>query len=131
MQVKPTDSELEILNILWEKGDSTVREIHEVLEQTKEVGYTTTLKLMQIMHDKKLLTRDTSSKTHIYKAAISKGNTQGQIVQRMVDNVFNGSTMQLVMQALGNHKTSTSELDAIREYLNQIEKENNIKNNTL
>ncbi len=127
MQVKPTDSELEILNILWEKGDSTVRDVHEVLEQTKEVGYTTTLKLMQIMHDKKLLTRDTSSKTHIYKAAISKESTQGQIVQRIVDNVFNGSTMQMVMQALGNHKTSNTELDQIREYLNQIEKENNNK----
>lgn len=127
MQVKPTDSELEILNILWEKGDSTVRDVHEVLEQTKEVGYTTTLKLMQIMHDKKLLTRDTSSKTHIYKAAISKESTQGQIVQRLVDNVFNGSTMQMVMQALGNHKASSKELDQIRAYLNQIEKENNNK----
>lgn len=127
MQVKPTDSELEILNIIWEKGDSTVREVHEVLEQTKEVGYTTTLKLMQIMHDKKLLTRDTSSKTHIYKAAISQESTQGQIVQRIVDNVFNGSTMQMVMQALGNHKASNKELDQIREYLDQIEKENNNK----
>lgn len=127
MQVKPTDSELEILNIIWEKGDSTVREVHEVLEQTKEVGYTTTLKLMQIMHDKKLLTRDTSSKTHIYKAAISQENTQGQIVQRIVDNVFNGSAMQMVMQALGNHKASNKELDQIREYLDQIEKENNNK----
>lgn len=127
MQVKPTDSELEILNIIWEKGDSTVREVHEVLEQTKEVGYTTTLKLMQIMHDKKLLTRDTSSKKHIYKAAISQENTQGQIVQRIVDNVFNGSAMQMVMQALGNHKASNKELDQIREYLDQIEKENNNK----
>ncbi len=127
MQVKPTDSELEILNILWQNGDSTVREIHEELDKTKEVGYTTTLKLMQIMHDKKLLTRDTSSRTHIYKAAINKEDTQGQIVKRMVENVFNGSTMQLVMQALGNHKASNSELEQIREYLDKIEQDNKNK----
>lgn len=120
--VKPTDSELEILNILWEKGEGTVRDIHDVLEQSKEAGYTTTLKLMQIMHEKGLLTRTASGKSHIYKPAISQTQTQGQIVKRMIDNVFNGSAMALVMQALGNHKASSEELKQIKEYLHQMEK---------
>jgi len=122
-QVKPTESELEILNILWEKGASTVREIHEVLEQNKDAGYTTTLKLMQIMHEKGLLTRDTSSKTHIYVAAVTREQAQGQMVQRMIDTMFKGSAMQLVMQALGNHKTDKDELQQIKDYLKEIEKQ--------
>ncbi|MBL7719464.1 MAG: BlaI/MecI/CopY family transcriptional regulator [Flavipsychrobacter sp.] len=116
-QPKPTESELEILNILWSKGPSTVRDIHEVLEKTKDSGYTTTLKLMQIMHEKKLLKRDASSKTHIYEANISQEDTQGQLVRKMIDTVFNGSAMNLVMQALGNHKASKDELELIKEYL--------------
>jgi predicted transcriptional regulator len=119
--IKPTESELEILNILWQKGACTVREVHEVLEQSKEAGYTTTLKLMQIMHDKKLLERDTSNKSHVYKANISQEQTQGQLVKRFIDNVFNGSASQLVMQALGNHKTDKKELDAIKKYLAEME----------
>jgi len=122
-QVKPTESELEILNILWEKGPVTVREVHEILEKNKDAGYTTTLKLMQIMHEKGLLNRDTSSKTHIYEAAVSREQAQGQMVQRMIDTVFKGSAMQLVMQALGNHKTDREELQQIREYLKEIEKQ--------
>ena len=121
-QPKPTESELEILNILWEKGASTVREIHEVLEQTKESGYTTTLKLLQIMHDKKLVKRDASSKTHIYKANISQEDTQGQMLKKMIDTVFNGSAMDMVMQALGKHKASKDELEQIRQYLEQADK---------
>ena len=121
-QPKPTDSELEILNILWEKGPCTVREIHEVLEKSKDAGYTTTLKLMQIMLDKKLLSRDASSKTHIYKAAISQEHTQGQLVKRMIDTVFNGSAMNMVMQALGNHKANAEELEQIKQYLDEMER---------
>jgi BlaI family transcriptional regulator, penicillinase repressor len=121
-QPKPTESELEILNILWEKGTATVREIHEVLEKTKDAGYTTTLKLMQIMHDKKLVKRDASSKTHIYKANISQEDTQGQMLKKMIDTVFNGSAMDMVMQALGNHKASKDELEMIRQYLENVEK---------
>src|ERR1700749_4985887 len=98
--IKPTDSELEILNILWDKGPSTVREVHEVLEQNKDAGYTTTLKLMEIMHEKTLLKRDVTSKSHVYTANVSQEKTQGQLVRRMIDNVFNGSASQLVMQAL-------------------------------
>lgn len=123
-QIKPTDSELEILNILWAKGPSTVRKIHEVLEQNKEAGYTTSLKLLQIMHEKGLVSRDTSSKTHIYTAAIAQEKIQGQLVQRFIDNVFNGSATQLVMQALGNHKADAAELEMIREYLKKMEQSN-------
>ena len=122
--IKPTDSELEILNILWEKGPSTVREVHEVLGLNKDAGYTTTLKLMQIMHEKKLLKRDVSNKSHVYTANVSQENTQGQLVKRMIDNVFNGSASQLVMQALGNHKTNTEELQEIKKYLEEMEKRN-------
>ena len=118
---KPTESELEILGILWEKGPCTVREVHEILEKSKDAGYTTTLKLMQIMHDKGLLNRDTSSKTHVYTAAISQESTQQQLLNKMIDTVFNGSASQLVMQALGNHRSSKEELEKIKQYLNDIE----------
>ncbi len=122
MELKPTDSELEILNILWEKGPSTVRDVHEVLERSKEAGYTTTLKLMQIMHDKKLLTRNESSRSHVYTANISQQKTQGQLVKKFIDNVFNGSASQLVLQALGNHKANGQELDEIKQLLAEMEK---------
>lgn len=122
-QLKPTESELEILRVLWEKGPSTVREVHEILEQSKDAGYTTTLKLMQIMHEKGLLQRDASSKTHIYASAVSQENTQRQLLDKMIDTVFNGSASQLVLQALGNHKSSKEELEKIKEYLNEIEKQ--------
>lgn len=120
--LRPTDSEMEILNILWQKGPSTVREVHEILGENKDAGYTTTLKLMQIMFEKKLLKRDTGNKSHVYQAAVSQEQTQGQLLKRMIDNVFNGSASQLVMQALGNHKTDKKELDQIMEYLKEVEK---------
>jgi BlaI family penicillinase repressor len=122
--IKPTESELEILNILWSKGACTVRDVHEVLVQNKDAGYTTTLKLMQIMHEKNLLTRDASAKSHIYSAHVTKEKTQGQILKKVIDNVFNGSAAQLVMQALGNHKTDKKELEEIRKYLREMEFEN-------
>ncbi len=123
--IKPTDSELEILNILWDKGPSTVRDVHEVLEKSKDAGYTTTLKLMQIMHDKGLLKRDASNKSHVYTAIVSQEKTQGQLVKRMIDNVFNGSASQLVMQALGHHKANKEELEEIKKYLDEMEKKTN------
>lgn len=122
--IKPTEGELEILKILWEKGPSTVRAVHEIIEQTKASGYTTTLKLMQIMYEKKLVDRDSSSKVHIYTAQVSRDNTRKHFIDKMVENVFNGNTMQMVMQALGNHKANASELEAIRKYLDQIESQN-------
>ena len=121
-QPKPTESELEILQILWGKGTCTVRDVHEILEKSKDAGYTTTLKLMQIMHEKGLVSRDTSAKTHIYKAIINQEKTQQHLVNRMIDNVFNGSAARLVMQALGNHSASKEEIDSIKEYLDQLSK---------
>ncbi len=119
-QIKPTESELEILQVLWEKGDATVREVHEVLTAHKDVGYTTTLKLMQIMFEKGLVLRNDSSKTHIYTANVSKEDTQQQLVNKMIRNLFNGSASQLVMQALGNQSASKEELDAIEAMIQQL-----------
>lgn len=115
--IKPTEAEMEILNILWADGPATVRDVHEKLALTKEAGYTTTLKQMQVMLEKKLLSRDASSKTHVYTALLNKEQTQGQFLQRMIDTVFNGSAMQMVVQALGNKKTSKEEIELIKEYL--------------
>ena len=120
--VKPTESELEILQILWEKGACTVREVHEILTKNKEAGYTTTLKLMQIMHEKNLVQRDTTSKTHVYKALASQQKTQQQLLSKLINNAFSGSAASLVMQALGNHKSSHDEIEAIKKYLDELSK---------
>jgi len=106
--LKPTESELEILSVLWDLKKASVRMVHEKLSEHKDSGYTTTLKLMQIMHEKKLVTRDDSSKSHIYEPAVSKENTQNQFLHRMIDNLFSGSSTELVLQALG-HQNSTQE----------------------
>ncbi len=119
---KPTESELDILSILWEKQRATVREVHEIIQQTKEVGYTTTLKLMQIMHEKGLVTRDETSKTHIYIPYFEKGKAQEQYVSKMIKTLFSGSTSQLVMQALGHHKASPSDLIEIKKMIESLEK---------
>ncbi len=121
-QIKPTEGELEILQVLWHKQSATVREVHEEILKTKEAGYTTTLKLMQIMFEKGLVTRDSSSKTHIYQPAISREKTQSFLVNKMIDSLFAGSPAQLVMQALGNHKASKEELEEISNFLNSIKK---------
>src|SRR6476620_9499653 len=117
---KPTESELEILQVLWNEQTATVRTVHEELSKTKDSGYTTTLKLMQIMFEKGLVTRDDSNKTHIYQPAVSREKTQTQFLNKMIDSLFSGSSAQLVMQALVNHKASKEELDEIRNYLNSI-----------
>lgn len=117
---KPTESELEILQILWKKKNCTVREVHEILEKTKPVGYTSTLKLMQIMHEKGLVDRDTSTRTHVYAPVANQEKTQKHLVQKMVADVFNGSAAKLVMQALGNHKTKPEELEQIRDLLDKL-----------
>lgn len=117
---KPSEGELEILQILWEKKLATVREVHEEIALTKECGYTTTLKLMQIMYDKHLVTRNDSQKTHLYAPNISKERTQKQFLGKMVNTLFAGSTSQLVLQALGSDKPSPDELDQIQEMLNKL-----------
>lgn len=119
--IKPTESELEILKILWEHGDCTVRQVHEEFTADKEVGYTTILKLMQIMHTKGLVARDESSKTHIYRALLSRDVAEQQMVNRFIKDLFDGSAARLVMQALGNHRASDSELEKIRQLLNDLE----------
>lgn len=112
--VKPTDSELEILAILWNKEQATVRAVHEELSRTKDAGYTTTLKLMQIMHEKNLVTRDDSSKSHVYKPAVTRENTQKQFLHKIIDNLFAGSRADLVLQALGDSDPSEDELVKIQ-----------------
>lgn len=121
ISIKPTDSELEILQVLWNNGACTVRAVHEEIIKTKDAGYTTTLKLMQIMHEKGLVDRDTSSKTHIYTAKINQDKTEKHLVNKMIDNVFNGSAARLVMQTLGNHTASQDEINQIKKYLDELE----------
>jgi predicted transcriptional regulator len=118
--IKPTESELEILQTLWTRGLATVREVHEDLAQTKDVGYTTTLKLMQIMHEKGLVKRDDSMRTHIYQAAVNKEKTQKHLLGKMIDSLFGGSSTQLVIQALGENKASPEELEKIQALLNNL-----------
>jgi predicted transcriptional regulator len=118
--IKPTESELEILQVLWIKGLATVREVHEELAKTKDVGYTTTLKLMQIMNEKGLVKRDDSMRTHVYQAAVNKEKTQKHLLTKMIDSLFGGSTTQLVIQALGEHKASPEEIQKIQELLNNL-----------
>src|SRR6266536_2701090 len=120
--IKPTESELEILQILWTKGVATVREVHEELAQFKDVGYTTTLKLMQIMNEKGIVKRDDSMRTHIYQAAVNKERTQKHMLSKMIDSLFGGSPTQLVIQALGNgeHKANREELDKIQALLDNL-----------
>jgi BlaI family penicillinase repressor len=121
--IKPTESELEILQILWSKGLATVREVHEELASSKDVGYTTTLKLMQIMHEKGLVKRDDSMRTHVYQAAVNKEKTQKHLLGKMIDSLFGGSPTQLVIQALGEHKASPEELQKIQALLDELKKQ--------
>lgn len=120
--LKPTESELEILQVLWQKGKATVREVHEELVSGKDIGYTTTLKLMQIMNDKGLVERDDSSRTHIYQAATDKENTQRFLLDRFIGNLFGGSSTQLVIQALGSQQVSESDLDQIQSMIDNLKK---------
>lgn len=116
---RPTDAELAILQVLWQHGPSTVREVHEKLSGTRETGYTTTLKLMQIMAEKGLVTRDESARTHVYHARRSRDATQRQLVSDLLDRAFGGSAAALVMQALSAHPASAEELREIRRLVDQ------------
>ena len=117
MEIKQTESELEILQVIWKKGQCTVRDVHEELAKNKDAGYTTTLKLMQIMHEKGLVERDTTAKTHLYKALITREQAQQTALDKIISTVFKGSTSDLVIQALGHHRASKDEIDAIKSYL--------------
>ncbi len=121
MNTKPTEKELEILQVLWQEGPATVRDVNDRLSEKREIGYTTTLKIMQIMYDKGLVTRKKDGKTHIYEAVISEEATQSSMIRDLMDTAFKGSAMQLVMGALGTRKSSKQELKKIREYLDSLE----------
>ena len=122
MTSEPTKSELEILQVLWQFGPSTVRFVNDQLnEQKRAVQYTSTLKLMQIMAEKDMLLTDKSSMKHIYSAAIEEKKTKGLLLDKFLDAMYNGSSSNLVMQLLGNKKTSKTELDEIRNMLDKLE----------
>lgn len=119
LRPRPTDSELAILTILWERGPSTVRQVHEALAGTRDTGYTTTLKLMQIMADKGLVTRNESARTHVYTAMASEEQTQRQLVKDLVDRAFGGSAAALVLQALNAEGATPAELREIRRLIDE------------
>jgi BlaI family penicillinase repressor len=119
--LRPTEAELEILRVLWERGPSTVRQVHESLATQRETGYTTTLKLMQIMADKGLVTRDESSRTHIYASRVSQETTQRQLVNDLVERAFGGSATELVLRALSSHRATDDELREIRRLIEEAQ----------
>lgn len=122
---KPTEAELEIMQILWEKGPLTVRQVNDLLNESRRVGYTSTLKTMQIMLEKELLTRDADQRSHIYSPALQPDEVQDNILDHVLRTVFRGSRTNLVMQALGNHKASAEELEEIRKLIRQMEERDN------
>jgi predicted transcriptional regulator len=124
MSIKPTESELEILSILWKLKKASVRQIHEKLSETKDTGYTTTLKLMQIMLVKGLVKRDEKNRSHIYTPALTEKDTQKSLVKGFMSTAFGGSAKNLVMQALGQGHPSQEEINEIRKFLDQLEKDN-------
>jgi predicted transcriptional regulator len=118
---KPTDAELAILRVLWERGPSTVREVWEELNPEQGTGYTTVLKIMQIMFEKGSLARDETARSHVYRAARSQQQTQREVVGHLLERVFSGSALKLVMQALAAKKATRAELAEIRKLLDQME----------
>jgi BlaI family penicillinase repressor len=121
-KTEPTKAELEILQVLWEHGPSTVRFVNDFLNEQREVNYTTTLKLMQIMADKGILIRDESQMKHVYHVAEEEQATKSQLLDKFVDSVYQGSARKLVMQLLGNKKTSKEDIAAIKEILDKLDK---------
>lgn len=119
---KPTETELEILQILWQKGPSSVRDVNDAMSHDKEIGYTTTLKLMQIMNEKELTDRDTASRTHIYIAKVEEEKVKSGLLKNFINSAYRGSASSLVMQALGQSNASMEELDQIKSLIQQIEK---------
>jgi BlaI family penicillinase repressor len=118
---KPTESELTILRTLWQRGPSTVRDVFEHIGKTQKTGYTTVLKIMQIMSEKGLVKRDERDRSHVYEAAVSQEQTQRQVLRHLLDRVFSGSSHKLVMQALAAKKATPEELAEIRKLLDEME----------
>jgi predicted transcriptional regulator len=119
---RPTDAELEILRVLWDQGPSTVRDVHTTLQRQREIGYTTVLKLMQIMSAKGLVARDETARAHVYQARVAQEQTQRQLVGHLLDRAFGGSAAKLMMQALSGRKSSAGELAQMRRMLADFEK---------
>lgn len=119
---EPTESELEILQILWAHGPSAVRQVNEKLNLKREVGYTTTLKIMQIMTEKGYVTRDTKSRTHIYHSAVKEKETQTSLLNDFIQKAYRGSAMRLVMQALGQQDATPEELDELKKLIAEMDK---------
>jgi predicted transcriptional regulator len=126
-KIKPTEAELEILQVLWTYGPSTVRFVHEKLKDERGVGYTTTLKVMQIMIEKQMLRREKDSRTHIYEPIVKETETKSLLIDKFISTLFNGSTSGMILQALGNKKCSAEELNRIRNLINDIESNQNSK----
>ena len=118
---RPTPAELEILRVLWQRGPSTVREVNATLSQVRPTGYTTVLKMLQIMTDKSLVSRDESQRAHVYSARLAEAQTQRQLVRDLLERAFDGSAMKLVMHALADRKASAAEIARIRQLLDDME----------
>jgi len=119
----PTAAELEILQILWQAGPSTVRFVNEKLQEKRGVGYTTTLKLLQIMAQKKLVLRSSQGRSHLYRANLGEEQVQDRAVSKLIYTVFSGSAMNLVMQALGHHQPDPEEIEQLRRMLDEMERD--------
>ena len=117
----PTPAELEILGVLWKRGPSTVRDVQEALDEDRPTGYTTVLKLLQIMTEKQLVSRDERARAHVYVARLPEAHTQRQLVSDLLDRAFGGSAMKLVMHALSAKRTSPDEIARIRRMLDEME----------
>jgi predicted transcriptional regulator len=124
---RPTDAELAILRILWERGPSTVRQVHDILGRERQAAYTTALKLLQIMTEKGLVERDERDRTHIYRARLSEETTQRQLVRDLVDRAFGGSSSKLVMQALASKRASAEELRDIRKAIDSARNDKEVR----
>jgi len=118
---RPTPAELEILRVLWQRGPSTVREAHTILSTSRPTGYTTVLKMLQIMTDKNLVSRDESQRAHVYSARLPEAQTQRQLVRDLLERAFDGSAMKLVMHALADRRASPDEIARIRQLLDEME----------
>ena len=118
---RPTDGELAVLRVLWDRGPSTVRDVHKALGRTRAAGYTSVLKVMQIMHEKGLVARDEAKRSHVYRAAVPREHTQRQIVGDLLERVFGGSARALVLQALSARRAGKEELAEIRKLLDEFE----------
>lgn len=118
---KPTEAELEILTLLWDHGPMTVKSVNDLINKQKDTGYTTTLKIMQIMFEKKLLNRIKLGRSHTYEAVVKKDDAQGMLIEKILETAFSGSASKLVMQAIGREKTTQNEIDEIKTFIKMME----------